>query len=321
MDHSEHHEIAPELRRLLRQARFLPGLERFAPKIARLFMALLGKAMVPRSDSQVDETIQQIGPDRLTVRIFRPRGSAEPQPALLYLHGGGWTIGSSAESRPFTALLAEQASCVVYSLDYRLAPEHPFPQQLNDVGTAWEWLQQHHPRADEVPLMLGGDSAGATLATVVCRRLRDEGQRQPDGQFLIYPVTSTKQQTASYQRYGHGLILTRGKMDYFLRHYIGQVKDPAANPDISPLHANDLSRLPPTFMGLAAADILHDEGIAYAQALRQAGVPVEMQVFPDMIHAFVNLLAIPAAYESAAVCAKQLQQLIQRTSNHAPRAH
>ncbi len=321
MDRSDHHEIAPALRRLLRRASFLPGLERFAPKVARRFMALLAKGMVPRRAFQVDETIQHIGPNRLTVRVFCPRGSIEPRPALLYLHGGGWTIGSSAESRPFTALLAEQASCVVYSLDYRLAPEHPFPQPLSDVATAWDWLQQHHPRADEVPLIIGGDSAGATLATVLCRRLRHQAGRQPDGQFLIYPMTSTKQQTASYQRYAQGLILTRSTIDYFLRHYIGQVKNPAANADISPLHADDLSRLPPAFIGLAAADILHDEGVAYAQALRQAGVPVELQVFPDMIHAFINLLAISAAYDSAAVCAKQLQQLIQRTSNHAPRAH
>ena len=321
MDRSDHHEIAPALRRLLRRASFLPGLERFAPKVARPFMALLAKGMAPRRAFQVDETIQHIGPNRLTVRVFCPRSSAERRPALLYLHGGGWTVGSSVETRPFTALLAERANCVVYSLDYRLAPEHPFPQQLGDVAIAWDWLLQQHPRADAVPLIIGGDSAGGTLATVACRRLRDAGQRQPDGQFLIYPMTSTKQQTASYQRYGHGLILTRGMIDYFLRHYIGHVKDPAANPDISPLHAHDLSRLPPTFIGLAAADILHDEGVAYAQALRQAGVPVEMQVFPDMIHAFINLLAIPAAYESAAVCAKQLQQLIQRTSKHAPRAH
>lgn len=311
----EHPEIAPVLRRLLWLASFWPRLDSFAPLMHRRLVSFLTRVTSPRAAFQVDETTQKIGPDGLLVRIFHPRGHDGLLPALLYLHGGGWTSGSSADFRPFTAMLAEESRCVVYSLDYRLAPEHPFPHALGDVATAWTWLLSHHSGAGSVPIIIGGDSAGGNLAAVFCRRLRDQGVAQPHGQFLLYPVTSSKQDTPSYQRYAQGLVLTRPMMDYFFGHYLGHAPDAAGSADVSPLHAADLSGLPPAFLGLAASDVLLDEGLAYAQAMRQANVAVEVQVYPDMIHGFLNLLAFAAPRASAKLCAHQLARLIQRTSD------
>jgi len=311
----EHPEIAPVLRRLLWLASFWPRLDSFEPLMHRRLVSFLAKVTSPRAAFKVDETSQLIGPAGLLVRMFHPRDRDGPLPALLYLHGGGWTSGSSADFRPFTAMLAQESKCVVYSLDYRLAPEHPFPQALDDVATAWTWLLNHHPDAASVPMIIGGDSAGGNLATVFCRRLRDQGVTQPHGQFLLYPITSSKQDTPSYLRYAQGLVLTRRMMNYFFGHYLGQRLDAASSADVSPLHAEDLGGLPPAFLGLAGSDVLLDEGLAYAQAMRKANVAVEVQVYPDMIHSFLNLLAFAAPLACARLCAHQLARLIQRAND------
>ncbi len=232
---------------------------------------------------------------RLRMRRYRARGDKtaaaweEPSGALLYTHGGGFVIGSVTTHDILCRQLALYSGCAVLSLDYRLAPEHPFPTAVDDAWDALIWLRENAPMLgiDPERIAVGGDSAGGTLAAVCAIMARDAGWPLAL-QVLFYPGTAGWANTASAQRYAHGYLLEREHLDWFFGHYLC---DPGERDDwrFAPLLASDLSALAPAWIGLAGCDLLHDEGVLYADRLRQAGVAVELREWPGVTHDFIRM--------------------------------
>jgi acetyl esterase len=225
----------------------------------------------------------------IPARLYRPEG-AQPLPLIVYLHGGGWTIGSIESFDTVVRALANAAGAIVVSVEYRLAPEAPFPAALEDSLCAVRWLAANAAElgADPTRMAIAGDSAGGNLATVVARRLRGEVDLR--AQVLIYPVTDAGCNTASYREFGEGHGLTAASMHRFWNLYLNGAD--GTDPDASPLRAEDLAGLPPAFVLTAGFDPLRDEGEAYAEALREAGVEVEVRRFEGAIHGFWRWLAV-----------------------------
>ena len=234
------------------------------------------------------------GPEsELPIRIYEPEGEG-PFPALLYVHGGGWVLGDLDGVDQLCRLLVDAADCVVVSVGYRLAPEHPFPAPVEDCYAALRWLADNPgiAHADPDRLAVAGDSAGGNLAAALSLLARDRGGPALDYQALIYPVTDRAFDTDSYAENAEGYFLTRADMEWFWEHYLKSDLD-GANPYASPLRARDLADLPPATVVTAGFDPLRDDGVAYAERLSAAGVPVEHRNYDDMIHGFVTMLVDP----------------------------
>lgn len=228
--------------------------------------------------------------DALTIagrpaRRYRPPG--RPKPLLVYYHGGGFVIGDLDTIHRTCARIAHEADLVVVSIDYRLAPEHPWPAGVEDADAAF---RECHARAAELGgdperVGVGGDSAGGNLAAVTSLRLRDAGGPLPAFQQLIYPSTDQRKQTDSITRFADGLLLTKESIDWFQDQYAPDVLHPHA----SPLLADDLSGLPPAVLVTAGFDPLRDEGEQYGAALEAAGVEVVHIDAADQVHGFVSM--------------------------------
>lgn len=230
------------------------------------------------------------GPDgSVTVRCYRPAGSSDTEilPALVYYHGGGHVIGDLDTHDVLCRQLCNQAGCAVFSVDYRLAPEHVFPAAAQDCISATQWVhdQAAELRVDPSRIAVGGDSAGGQLAAVVSLALRDAREFSPVLQLLIYPVTDVCAQTASLQTNAQGYLLTKESIDYYYGHYMPEAwmrLDWRA----SPLRAADHRNLPPALVLTAGFDPLRDEGLLYADKLSTAGVPTQYICFERQIHGF-----------------------------------
>jgi acetyl esterase len=222
------------------------------------------------------------------VRVYRPEGEG-PLPLVAYVHGGGWMLGSVESFDTVARALANASGAMVASIEYRLAPEHPFPAGLDDVVSAVRWLAANAAElgADPERLAIVGDSAGGNLATVAARRLRGEVDLR--FQALIYPVTDAGVNTPSYREFGEGYGLTAASMQRFWNLYLDGAD--GLDPDASPLRCDDLAGSPPALVLTAAADPLRDEGEAYGEALRDAGVPVEARRVEGTVHGFWRWLA------------------------------
>ena len=211
---------------------------------------------------------------------------ASPTPALLFFHGGGFTIGSVNSHDRICRMLAHESGCQVFSVDYRLAPETRFPGAVDDAFASLAWLREsaHELGVDDQALAVGGDSAGGTLAAAAALFARDEGWPLRL-QMLIYPGLSHDQNTLSHQTLNKGYLLDADLIQWFFNHYL---RTPADRHDwrFSPLLHSDLSGLAPVWMAHAEYDPLRDEGLAYAERLRKAGVSVEDKTYAGMVHAF-----------------------------------
>jgi acetyl esterase len=236
----------------------------------------------------------------IPVRIYTPAdrelACGGLLPVLVYYHGGGWTLGSLATYDSLCRALARGCGVLVVSVDYRLAPEHPFPAAVTDAHLALEWVARNAGDlgGDARRLAVGGDSAGATLATVVARRARQEHLRVVC-QVLFYPSTDvSRTDSPSYQQYGQGYWLTTRAVETFRSFYLPDPND-WRHPDASPLLApdKDLRLLPATLVMTAGCDVLRDEGQAYAERLAALGVPVVSRLEPELIHAGLNLFNSP----------------------------
>ena len=229
-------------------------------------------------------------------------------PVLVYFHGGGFTIGSPATHDVLCRHLARLAHCAVVSVDYRLAPEHRFPTAVHD---AWGALLAVREMAttlglDPQRMAVGGDSAGGTLAAV-CALMARDAQVPLLLQLLIYPGTIAHQDSPSHHRFAKGFMLDRETISWFFDHYI----DPADRDDwrFAPMNAPDHSGLAPAWIGLAECDPLIDEGVAYADTLRMAGVTVDLEIYRGVVHGFVNMgRSVPQALQAHADAAKALRQ-------------
>jgi acetyl esterase len=214
----------------------------------------------------------------------RPR----PMPGLVFLHGGGWVRGSLQTHDVLCRALANDVGCVVVSVDYRMAPEHKFPAAIDDCFAATQWIAEHASELDIDPgrIAVAGDSAGGNLTAAVTLLARAAGPRLAY-QVLLYPVTDYNLDTPSYMRNAAGFMLTREAMRYYWRHYLRDESD-AQDERASPLRATDFAGLPPALVITAEFDPLLDEGRAYADRLRSAGVPVTYSEYAGMIHGFLT---------------------------------
>lgn len=253
-----------------------------------LFQPVLSGRPAPVGEI-VDRTIAGPG-GRLRIRIYRPAGSvARLLPTVLYLHGGGWAIGSLEAYDLPCRFFCARSGCAVVALDYRLAPEHKFPAGLDDAVAAFRWLsaESEDLGIDPDRIVVAGDSAGGTLAAVVAQQVRGEA-RQPCLQWLIYPATDLGAETPSRTSCGEGFLLTRADMEWFRGLYLDDPAD-TADPRVSPLRASDLSGLPLALIFTAGFDPLRDEGQAYAERLAAAGVKTVHREFDSLIHGFVGM--------------------------------
>jgi acetyl esterase len=213
------------------------------------------------------------------------------QPAVLFLHGGGWVVGDLDGVDSLCRALANRTGAVVVSADYRLAPEHPFPAALEDAWTVLTWLHEHARElgADPGRLAVAGESAGANLAAAAARRAHAEpGAAHPRlrAQLLAYPALDGALATASYKELSTGFGLTREQMRWYWDAYAPG--GAARAPEASPLRGPDLAGLPPAVIVQAELDPLLDDGLAYAQRLRAAGVDADVHVWPGMVHGFLR---------------------------------
>lgn len=249
----------------------------------------------------------------IPVRLYAPHGANLP--TLMYFHGGGFTIGSIATHDLLCRRLSHLAHCAVLSVDYRLAPEHKFPTAQNDARDALQWLAASGAERglDTQRIAVGGDSAGGTLAAVCAIEARDVGLKLAL-QLLIYPGTIGHQNTASHQRFAKGFVLEAVQITYFFEHAIRSAAD-RDDWRFAPLdglrpdgQVADLADVAPAWLGLAECDPLVDEGIAYADRLRMAGVAVDLEIYQGVVHEFIKMgRAIPEAVKAHCDAARALR--------------
>lgn len=235
--------------------------------------------------ARTDDVMLPVAGGEILVRVQVPAGT--PRAVLLFIHGGGWVIGSVAESDGLCRRMAVGAGAIVVSVDYRMAPEHRFPVAVDDCIAALDWTAWQFP---DLPLFVGGDSAGGNLATVVAAAARDKGGPALRGQVLIYPVADCDFTRPSYLAAENQQILTSEGMQWFWDHYL---PDPALrrDPRASPLHA-DQAGLPPACVVIAGVDVLRDEVEALALAMEQAGVSVTRIMAEGLIHGYFGWSAV-----------------------------
>jgi acetyl esterase/lipase len=274
-----------------------PQARALLDEVERLGLPHLNEVSPPEARALADGVRQQVGagPDvahvenftigGIPARRYEPDG---PVATILWVHGGGWVICDLESHDAMCRILANESGCRVVAIDYRRAPEHPFPIPLEDSWDALRWVADAY---GEQPVMIGGDSAGGDIAAVLAIRARDRGGPELAQQVLVYPVTDHDFTTVSYKEHGVGneTFLTTEEMKWFWHHYLA---DEAArdNPEASPLRAPDLAGLPPAIVVTAGYDPLRDEGLAYVERLRAAGVEVTHHHYEDMIHAFFTLV-------------------------------
>jgi acetyl esterase len=284
-------DLDPQIKKVLSDAEAagLPPIEESTPEQVRANLA----ASFAKTFGPVDEvhSVEDADADGVPVRIYRPVETDEKSTALVYFHGGGFVAGSVEIYDPLARAFAKRAGCVVISVDYRLAPEHPYPSALDDAWTATKWVTSNAERLgiDEWKIGVGGDSAGGALAAICARRGRDHGIAIAC-QLLLYPITSSDQNTPSYSLFSQGYLLTRDAMHWYWKQYIGEDgADGTEDPDISPAAERDLRRLPRAIVVTAEADVLRDEAEAYAQRLFISTVETEGYRYDGMVHGFLRM--------------------------------
>lgn len=228
----------------------------------------------------------------LRLRIYTPRGVTATGPALVYLHGGGWSYGDLESHDGVCRFLAERAGVRVIAVDYRLAPEAPFPAAVEDAVAGYEWVAANAEGlgVDADRVAVGGDSSGGNLAAVVAQHTPPWGGVRPAFQLLIYPGTDFVERRPSRDAYAEGYYLSERYIDQVKQWYLGDFADPA-DPRLSPLRGA-LAGVAPAYVVTAGFDPLRDEGEAYADALREAGVDVEYVCERGLIHSFANMVAV-----------------------------
>lgn len=250
----------------------------------------------------------------LRARLYAAPGAASERPPLLvYLHGGGFAIGDLETHDEPCRLLAHHARTHVLSVAYRLAPEHPFPEPVDDACAALRWALDHAEPLGADPRMVGvgGDSAGANLATVAAQLLAREG-RPPAGQLLIYPTTDAEAATPSRAKFGAGYFLDAADIDAFRDLYLGGDVAARRDPRVSPIRLHDLQLAPPALLVTAGFDALRDEGDAYADALRRAGVKVGHLRYDSLVHGFLHMTSVsPGARNATIAIASEWHALIE----------
>ncbi len=282
--------LDPQAKTFLEQieAAGLPKIEELSPAAAREQTKIAVELIGPGPDvATVEDFAMPTSTGELPARRYVPPSASG---TVLWLHGGGWVICDLETHDAMCRLLAIGSGCRVIAVDYRRAPEHPFPGPLEDCWAALCWVAGRH---DGEPLALGGDSAGGNLAAVCAQRARDRGGPALSLQVLVYPVTDHDMTRRSYLVHGTGpdTFLTTSEMAWYWSHYVSD-QARRADPEASPLGAETLAGLPPAIVLTAEYDPLCDEGLAYVERLRMDGVPVSHHHYDDMIHAFFSFVNV-----------------------------
>jgi acetyl esterase len=284
-----------------------PRLWEMPPVLARQSFAGMLQMTGPKDVpvGRIDNiTIPGPGGD-IPARVYTPVAASGPMPGLIFFHGGGFVVGGLSSHDGLCRQLAAEGGFCVAAVDYRLAPEHPWPAAVDDALAATQWIAQEAAGLglDAGKLAVGGDSAGAMLAAIVTQKLRGKGGVALAYQLLMFPNTQTGGQTRSLSEFGSGHFLERQMMEHFFALYLPPGTD-REDPSVSPLKAKDFTGLPPAYVMLGGYDPLHDEGLAYAEKLRAAGVAVEVADYPGLVHCFIYLQTVlpeaSAAMTSAA---------------------
>lgn len=294
---------APEIRALLEQIKVLGNdlddISRETVAAARAFREQRAQRFLCHIPVESVRNFTVPSPEyAVPVRLYVPRDQQLARggklPVVVYFHGGGWTLGSPSVYDSVTRHLARHIPALVLSVDYRLAPEHPFPGAVQDADAVVQWVRRSAAEigADPARLVLAGDSAGGTLATVSARHARTREGPPVAMQVLFYPSAHiSSMDYDSYRQYGQDHLLTQKAVESFRQFYLPKPSD-WTNPDASPLLAEDLSGVPPALIIGGGCDPLRDEGLAYAQKLRGQGVEVIDRLEPQLIHAFLNFYNI-----------------------------
>ena len=275
-----------------------PTLDQLGPDRAREETRRLSHVadVAPRALPAVED---RSGP--VPLRLYHPSiERALPRPATLYVHGGGFVIGDLDSHDALCRALAERSRSIVVALDYRLAPEHPFPAAPDDVLATYRWLREHAAQLgiDASRIAVAGDSAGGNLSAVLCHDCRRQGLPMPAFQLLIYPATDLGRTCESHRLFGQGFFLTTELKDWFIANYL---LDPADEKNVraSPLFERDLAGLPPAHVVTAGFDPLRDEGELYAHSLREAGVATTLRCYDSLVHGFASMGGVIEAAERA----------------------
>lgn len=303
------HPLSPRMAALLARIRRAnrPPLHSLTPREARIAYRMAAEILdLPRAPLARVQDLQVA--DR-PARLYALSDAVLP--VLLYLHGGGFTIGDLETHDSLCRQLALRSGAAVLALDYRLAPEHRFPAAVDDAWAALAWL---HERADRLGLdgsrlAVGGDSAGGTLAAVCAIFARDRGLPLK-GQLLITPGTDAHASHDSHRRFAEGFLLDAKSIEWFFDHYIDQAQ--RTDWRFAPLLADDHAELAPAAVLLAEADPLVDEGLAYADRLRAAGVPVQLELVRGVTHDFIKMgRSLPEAITAMDFCASAIREYLQ----------
>ena len=310
--------LDPQVEELLRELAELgwPALEDCTPSEARRNLAsridsfsVIEDIAFTRDGIAPAEELP-VGLPSISYREYRPNDNPV-LPALVYFHGGGWVIGDLDTHEGVCRAFANAAGCAVFSVDYRLAPEHKYPAAAEDCYAFTRWLAENSASqgVDAERIAVGGDSAGGNLAAVAALMARDAGQPELCCQLLIYPVTDCCLETPSYLENAEGFGLTLAGMRWFWDHYRASESD-GREFKASPLQAENLEGLPPAYVITAGFDPLRDEGDAYAARLIEAGVPVELDRYEGMIHGFCVYLG---RLEQAGVAVARMSAALRRS--------
>ncbi|MCE5169980.1 alpha/beta hydrolase [Paenibacillus profundus] len=272
-----------------------PPIESLPPAIARELQRQMGmqaELLSAKEKIQVgavsDLTIQGAHGE-VPIRIYTPAIEG-PHPVFVYYHGGGWVLGDLDRFDDICRRVTKSSNCAVVSVDYPLSPENKFPTAVEAAYTAAQWVFDNAEQLQLDPnrLAVGGDSSGGNLAAVVTHLAKERKTLKIAYQVLIYPVTDASMQTATYREFAEGYFLTRDQMTWFFDNYLNSHEEEATNPWVSPLLFTDFTGLPPALVITAEFDPLREESEAYAERMKEAGVPVVLHRYEGTIHPFVS---------------------------------
>lgn len=310
--------LDPQAKAYLEMFSQMPLIQSLDAQTVREMFALAPPVEVELASlAKVEERMIPVADDaEIKVRIYTPEGQG-PFPLFVYYHGGGWVIGDLETADASCRMIANRTGRVVVSVDYRLSPEYKFPIPVEDSYAALQWVSENASsiNGNASNLVVGGDSAGGNLSAVVSLISKEKNGPDISGQVLIYPVTALGYDTKSYQEFQQGFGLDRDLMIWFGNYYINNEED-TKNKYVAPLLEEDLSNLPPAFILTAENDVLRDEGLAYAERLKQAGVKVETIIETGLVHGyFTNMAVFPERIKgSINRFAKFLSEIDQKVS-------
>ena len=290
-----------------------PAVEQMPAAQARAAVAARRQPVSNLDDAAAEDRVLDTPVGPIAVRIYRPRTAAgAPRPGVVFLHGGGFVLCDIESHDGFCRAMAAGTGSVVVSVDYRLAPEHRAPAAAEDAYAAFDWVARNAADLGIDPrrIAVAGDSAGGNLAAVTAILCRERGTALPAAQILIYPVIDPACDTASHRRRATGYFTTHAALQWYWEQYLGDEQVPDPPYLVAPLRAGTLAGLPRAVVVTATLDPLHDEGVAYARALRGDGVPVVHRDFRGLFHGFLTMLEFPPAVAGRGLLWSDLQRAV-----------